>query len=107
MVCLRKAQRNALFRLFQRDFPSLTPFRQSITRENRVTHARRISLSDSGSLAPIAVPTGPSHETKCPRSFPYLALVMLFDAGPSTTSNRQTATIIWAAPPAPNWGLAS
>ena len=52
------------------------------------------SLPDSGSLAPIAVPTGPSHETKCPRSFPYLALVMLFDAGPSTTSNGWTATVI-------------
>ena len=35
MICLTKAQRNALFRLFQRDFPSwVTPFRQSsITRE--------------------------------------------------------------------------
>ena len=52
------------------------------------------SLSNSGGLAPIAVPTGPSHETKCPRSFPILRWVMLFDAGPSTTSNRQTATVI-------------
>ena len=35
MICLSKAQRNALFRLFQRDFPSwVTPSRQnSITRE--------------------------------------------------------------------------
>ena len=42
MICLTKAQRDALFRLFQRDFPSwVTPFRQSITRENRVTHAAR------------------------------------------------------------------
>jgi hypothetical protein len=42
MICLSKAQRNALFRLFQRGFPSwVTSFRQnSITRENRVTHAR-------------------------------------------------------------------
>ena len=42
MICLTKAQRRALFRLFQRDFPAwVTPFRQnSITRENRVTHAR-------------------------------------------------------------------
>ena len=34
MICLTKAQRNALFNLFQRDFPSwVIPFRQ-----NSITH---------------------------------------------------------------------
>ena len=39
MICLTKAQRDALFRLFQRDFPSwVTPSRQnSITREEKLS----------------------------------------------------------------------
>ena len=105
MICLTKAQRNALFRLFQRDFPSyVKPFRQnSITREKLSDTCRGLPFQ----FRQFGAHCGsdwPKPSTKCPRSFPYLALVMLFDAGPSTTSNRQTATIIWAAPPAPNWG---
>ncbi len=43
MVCLTKAQRDALFRLFQRDFPSwVTPSRQnSITREEKLSDTGR------------------------------------------------------------------
>jgi hypothetical protein len=59
-MVLTKAQREFLFKLFRRDFPSWLPFRQnSIARTNRVTPLVD-SLPDSGSLAPVADSTGPT-----------------------------------------------